>query len=857
MRTLLCCALLLLALTLSAQARTWTAKTGDTIDGEFVKLEGENVLIQLPDGSMVQIKLDLLSDADQKFVNEVVNPFKPVNNPFVVVTSPEVRKTFSYNTPRNVLEQEAQKDNPEALYYLARCYRNGWNGFPKDKQKSDEFFQRGSRLADTGNPFAQCCRAMCYLDGIGVPEDETEAVKWFRKAAEQGNAVGQARLGACYVDGTGVPEDEVEGVKWFRKAAEQGYMRAEYSLGMCYAQGVGVAQNYEEAAKWYRKAAEQGHAGAQCNLGLCYEFGTGVAEDKEKAAQWYRKAAEQGHAEAQCSLGVCYENGTGVAQDEAEAVKWYRKAAEQGHARAEFTLGSCYYLGRGVAQDYKEAVKWYRKAAEQGDAQAQYSLGKCYREGTGVLQDEGKAAEWLRKAARQKHEGAIEILRQLERVPTPPPTPAPPLQGGDINVNPSREKPEVNIHEADQKAGERMTLTINDVEYAFRWCPAGTFMMGSPEGERWRKSNETQHQVTLSRGFWMLETEVTQGIWESVTGNNPSEVKGIKLPVENVSWHDCQAYIKKLNDLGVAPAGFKFSLPTEAQWEYACRAGTTTAYHFGNTLTKEQANFAYFGSPNQLVEVGRYPANAWGLRDMHGNVWEWCQDWYDDYPSGAVTDPTGASTGSRRVQRGGGIAADDHCRSASRSHAPLLSKIGGWGFRLALVSESKVEDGPPTYRDKEYGFSFTYPEDWSFNPPDDLQGMYMGMYVLTDDGYVPTLYIQLHPMNQAMLQQTKEYVQKELEEVGWKNVQFLEYGTKQLSGKECLFMHLQMASGEEALEWAVEKFLFLFHHKGKTFQVMFMDHQANFGKSRPIFESIIRSFQFDEQTLQTPKETRQ
>ena len=188
--------------------------------------------------------------------------------------------------------------------------------------------------------------------------------------------------------------------------------------------------------------------------------------------------------------------------------------------------------------------------------------------------------------------------------------------------------------------GKRMELKINEVEYAFRWCPAGTFMMGNADN---------QHRVGLSRGFWLLETEVTQAMWMSVTGDNPSDFKGAKLPVETVSWNDCQEYIKKLNDMKVAPAGFKFSLPTEAQWEYACLAGTTTAYHFGDSLTQQQANF----SGNQTKDVGSYPANAWGLKDMHGNVWEWVQDVYGDYPSGAVTDPTGASSGSNRVLRGG------------------------------------------------------------------------------------------------------------------------------------------------------------------------------------------------------------
>ena len=235
-----------------------------------------------------------------------------------------------------------------------------------------------------------------------------------------------------------------------------------------------------------------------------------------------------------------------------------------------------------------------------------------------------------------------------------------------------------------QKAGDRMVLKIKGVEYAFRWCPSGNFMMGSPQNERDRDDNEAQHQVTLTRGFWMLETEVTQEMWKGVTGSNPSHFKGDKLPVESVSWDDCQEFVEQLNRLKVAPAGFKFSLPTESQWEYACRAGTTTAYHFGNSLSAEQANFD--GNVGQTRAVGSYPANAWGLRDMHGNVWEWCLDWYDDYPSGAVADPTGADKGSGRVLRGGswGYYAG-HCRSADRDGSVPSYRRRSYGVRISLV----------------------------------------------------------------------------------------------------------------------------------------------------------------------------
>ena len=244
----------------------------------------------------------------------------------------------------------------------------------------------------------------------------------------------------------------------------------------------------------------------------------------------------------------------------------------------------------------------------------------------------------------------------------------------------------------ERKSGDRIELTINDVKHAFRWCPPGTFMMGSPEDEAGRDANETQHQVTLTRGFYMQETEVTQGMWKSVMGTVRGTFQGTERPVRAATWNECQGYVTKLNASGVAPTGFQFSLPTEAQWEYACRAGTTTTYSFGATINREQANFG--GSADDRItgttDVGFYPANAWGLRDMHGNVSEFCLDLFGDYPSSAVTDPMGVSEGSCYVTRGGSSGLHDRCvRSAHRGGLTPLLRCPEVGCRLVLITSEK------------------------------------------------------------------------------------------------------------------------------------------------------------------------
>ena len=235
------------------------------------------------------------------------------------------------------------------------------------------------------------------------------------------------------------------------------------------------------------------------------------------------------------------------------------------------------------------------------------------------------------------------------------------------------------------------------VEMPMIWIEPGTFTMGSPKDELGRYSNETQRQVTLTRGYWLGMFEVTQAQYETVMGNNPSHIKGSDLPVSRVDWNDAMKFCEKLTAnekaAGRLPEGYKYTLPTEAQWEYACRAGTTTALNSGKNLTStakcsnmDEVGWYEFNSEETLHDVGLKKPNDWRLYDMHGNVYEWCLDWYEDFPATPVTDPMGPSTGTKRVFRGGcyyfsGI----DCRSGCRYGDFPTDEYWGSGFRVALA----------------------------------------------------------------------------------------------------------------------------------------------------------------------------
>jgi formylglycine-generating enzyme len=235
-------------------------------------------------------------------------------------------------------------------------------------------------------------------------------------------------------------------------------------------------------------------------------------------------------------------------------------------------------------------------------------------------------------------------------------------------------------------------LRLNGVRQVMRWIPPGRFLMGSAPSEPERFDRERQHEVTLTRGFWLAETACTRALWQAVTGADPSYFKDDpEQPVEQVSCLGCEGFLEQANAL--LELGPVLRLPTEAEWEYACRAGTRTAFSFGDALSTDLANFdgnyPYNGAANgedrgRTLPVRSFAPNDWGLYQMHGNVWEWCADWFGNYPAGPVNDPVGPAEGPGRVLRGGSwLNYGRSLRSAYRYLIPADFRPRSFGLRLA------------------------------------------------------------------------------------------------------------------------------------------------------------------------------
>ncbi len=273
------------------------------------------------------------------------------------------------------------------------------------------------------------------------------------------------------------------------------------------------------------------------------------------------------------------------------------------------------------------------------------------------------------------------------------------------------------LDESDEREpGEVMTIKIAGIDTRFRWIPPGWFVMGSPFDESERDEDETEHIVVLTRGFWLAESETSQKLYMAVAraygGNEvkiPSSIVGDDLPVTNVPWLEAAGFAEYVNCL-LKHSGYKVTLPTEAQWEYACRAGSRTRYFWGDAPDTSRANFGVDRA--EVKPVGSYEPNAWGLYDMHGNVWEWCIDSYGAYSREAVSNPfllnkplTDDSVG---VLRGGACRyLESLSRSANRRPCSIKLDSDEVGFRLELFDA-------PTYLVRQVCGKWTPAESWSF-----------------------------------------------------------------------------------------------------------------------------------------------
>jgi formylglycine-generating enzyme required for sulfatase activity len=570
-------------------------------------------------------------------------------------------------------------------------------------------------LAEQGDARAMNIFASVLLR---VPDNKSldQPTVWYRKAAEQGSAAGQANLGYMYLrgyarEGDRKVKDYGEALKWFREAAEQGFDEGQFYFGVMHELGIGTVQDYNQAAIWYRRAAEQGNVKASTSLGTLYSEGKGVAQDYSEAMKWFYLAANAEDHEAKYQLGLIYENGLGVPKDPdladlffrslhaisdddkkfdgfifgdrwyipleknkigqrsvryladsdadkqymiAEffrfseimpqdlhvAAQLYRLAAEQGHLDAMFDLGEMYFHGSGVPQDFAEAARWWRLATEQGHTQAQFNLTQFYKDGTNEPKDTVDAELLYQLANQSGIPGPLNFVRDCPSCP--------------------------------------LMIII----------PAGDFMMGSPEGAAESYADEKPaHRVVVRQPFAISKYEVTFLEWDDCVafggcnGYRPDDEgfgRGDR-PVINISHEDAQAYVDWLSGY----TGQIYRLPSEAEWEYAARAGTETLYHFGDTIDPSQANFGLNEDGTQ--RVGSYPPNAFGLHDMHGNVWEIVADcWNDDY-QGAPADTTARTDGdcNRRAMRGGSwLPLPRGVYSANRDRSAVTFRSEHIGFRI-------------------------------------------------------------------------------------------------------------------------------------------------------------------------------
>ena len=442
------------------------------------------------------------------------------------------------------------------------------------------------------------------------------------------------------------------------RKAKAGDVPSLLQVAEAYYNGKGVKQDYLQALTYYQETARRGEASAIYMLGESFYYGRGVEQDYVKGVKYYQEAARRGSVSALYMLGESFYHGRGVEQDYVKGVKYYQEAARRGCVSALYMLGESFYSGRGVEQDYVKAIKFYREAADKGDLVAKHRLKSIQTRRILRLVSYMAITLIIIFSVIFGIMKCLNIKRQQEA---------------------EREQKELKkqLDELDRIYGvkEVSDSLLLQIFKDMIFVEGGSYEIGESAPEQ---ESQPSHSVILS-SFYLCKHEVTQEEWAILMDNNPSVFKGKKRPVENVTWEDCQNYIRKLNHI----TKMNYRLPTEAEWEYAARGGKySPMYRYSDRSAWFKGN-----SQETTHDVMTKCPNGLDLYDMCGNVAEFCSDRYGDYSVLSQKDPQGATSGTKRVIRGkswGQNTLSITYRQAFPESGVISSQVG---FRLAMSDE--------------------------------------------------------------------------------------------------------------------------------------------------------------------------
>ena len=611
-------------------------------------------------------------------------------------------------------------------YNFGVCYSNGV-GVQEDKKEAIKWYQLA---AEQGYSRAQFNLAICYDEGEGVQEDKKEAVVWYRKAAEQGDARAQFNLGNLYAKGEGVQEDKKEAVKWYRMAAEQGDVDAQYNLGTGYYNGEGVQEDKKEAVKWYRMAAEQGDEKSLEMIKNYNEDSDSDYDDDDDSSSDSDSDYEEDLSDDDD------ENDDDGIPNQLENFKTPRdvfRVATRIDAE-ELIEGSFSSLYDEVRKKLiKHGIELEEDCIEEDVDTSEGVTTVSYNDQEYILCNNDIEDSWERGAyvffmiinsqiydknlkfyavnggndlsgiLLKKSEGArlMKLFANDEDLPYIPELPKSMNAVGNELEESDTDSDEDELLQTSQRTHistsrrlEPWGTIINSLGMKLVSIKPGSFLMGGREGEAGYNALEEQlHHVEITRPFYLGMFQVTQYEYITVMGDNPSVFNGYTKPVEHISWKQAFEFCNKLSQLPAEKSEGRFyRLPTEAEWEYACRAGSDTAFAYGHKLTALQARFCerVLSTPQPTMPVGMFPPNNWGLYDMHGNDWEWFSDWYqlDYYSKSPKADPKGPAKGSHHVLRGGSASVKAfECRSAIRGESMMDKPYSNSNVRFEVIGD--------------------------------------------------------------------------------------------------------------------------------------------------------------------------